>query len=479
MTTAPLWTSSAAAAATGGAATADFAATGVSIDTRTLESGDLFVALAGPNFDGHRFVASAFASGAAAALVSRDDLEAEGPLVVVADTMDGLRALAAASRKRTNAKIAAITGSVGKTGTKEALAHVLSQQGSVSASKSSLNNHWGVPLSLARMPADANFGVFEIGMNHAGEITPLVGMVRPHVAVVTAIAPAHMAFFDSVEDIARAKGEIFSGLEDGGTAIVNRDTEFFELLADMARAAGAGKIVSFGRNPNADVRLMEAMSTATGTEIDAIWHGDKLSFRVEQPGVHWAYNGLAVLAAAAALGANLTEAADALATLPAIKGRGALHTLPWGDGEIRLIDDAYNANPESMRAALDTLGRYTPNGGRRVAIIGDMLELGDASEAAHAGLAEHLDRNGIDLVFLAGAEIRVLADRLSGKRIGGMAEDWKALLPMVTAGLRAGDVVTVKASHGIGLEDLVAALLESASVDGSPTSSSGIVRNAL
>jgi UDP-N-acetylmuramoyl-tripeptide--D-alanyl-D-alanine ligase len=479
MTAAPLWTADAAAAATGGRATADFAATGISIDTRTLEAGDLFVALAGPNFDGHRFVASAFASGAAAALVSRDDLEAEGPVVVVADTMDGLRALAVVSRARTDAKIAAITGSVGKTGTKEALAHVLSQQGSVSASRSSLNNHWGVPLSLARMPADTDFGVFEIGMNHAGEITPLVGMVRPHVAVVTAIAPAHMAFFDSVEDIARAKGEIFSGFTDGGTAIINRDTEYFDLLADMAHAAGAGAVVSFGRNPKADVRLMEAMSTATGTEIDATWYGDKLSFRVEQPGVHWAYNGLAVLAAAVAMGADLTEAAAALATLPAIKGRGALHTLPWGDGEIRLIDDAYNANPESMRAALDTLGGYAPNGGRRVAIIGDMLELGDGSEEAHAGLAAHLDRNEVDLVFLAGTEIRALADRLSGKRIGGMAEDWKALFPMVTAGLRAGDVVTVKASHGIGLEDLVAALLDNASGGSSPTSSSGIVRNAV
>jgi len=461
--TAPLWTSIDAAAATGGTAIAEWAATGISIDTRTLETGDLFVALAGPNFDGHDFVDTAFAAGAASALVSREASLNGRPGLVSTDTLDAMEKLATAARDRSRAKIAAITGSVGKTGTKEALAHVLSAQGETGYSKSSLNNHWGVPLSVARLPASARFGVFEIGMNHPGEITPLVGLVRPHVAVITAIASAHREFFDSVEDIARAKGEIFSSL-DGGTAIINRDTEFFPLLADMAQDAGANDIVSFGRHAEADMRLIECLSDATGNAIDARWHGNAISYRVDQPGVHWAYNSLAVLATADALGADMKKAAADLATLPALPGRGAVHVIPWGDGTIRLIDDSYNANPESMSAALKTLGHMQPDGGRRVAIIGDMLELGDTSRTAHAGLKDHIEKNDIDAVFMAGPEMSALADVLDADRIGATADSAAALLPAVLSGLRAGDVVTVKASNGTGLGRIVAALIDSETV---------------
>lgn len=461
--TAPLWTSIDAAAATGGTAIAEWAATGISIDTRTLETGDLFVALAGPNFDGHDFVDTAFAAGAASALVSREASLNGRPGLVSTDTLDAMEKLATAARDRSRAKIAAITGSVGKTGTKEALAHVLSAQGETGYSKSSLNNHWGVPLSVARLPASARFGVFEIGMNHPGEITPLVGLVRPHVAVITAIASAHREFFDSVEDIARAKGEIFSSL-DGGTAIINRDTEFFPLLADMAQDAGANDIVSFGRHAEADMRLIECLSDATGNAIDARWRGDAISYRVDQPGVHWTYNSLAVLATADALGADMKKAAADLATLPALPGRGAVHVIPWGDGTIRLIDDSYNANPESMSAALKTLGHMQPDGGRRVAIIGDMLELGDTSRTAHAGLKDHIEKNDIDAVFMAGPEMSALADVLDADRIGATADSAAALLPAVLSGLRAGDVVTVKASNGTGLGRIVAALIDSETV---------------
>ena len=457
--TTPLWTSRDAATATGGTATIDWSATGISIDTRSLEKGDLFIALAGPNFDGHDFVDAAFQAGAAAALVARKESLKERPGLVSDDTLEAMKALGAAARVRTGAKIAAITGSVGKTGTKEALAHILSAQGETGYSKNSLNNHLGVPLSAARLPASAAFGVFEIGMNHAGEITPLVGLVRPHVAVVTAIASAHREFFNTVEDIAYSKGEIFSGI-DGGTAIINRDTEFFPLLSGMAQDAGAGTVVSFGRHEDSDMRLIECRSGVTGNAIKARWRGDALSYHVEQPGVHWASNSLAVLAAADAMGADLEKAAGDLATIPSLRGRGAVDVIPWGEGTIRLIDDSYNANPESMSAALKTLGHIQPEGGRRVAIIGDMLELGDTSRTAHAELKDHIENNDVDTVYLAGTEMNALAEVLDSDRVAATAETAEALLPAVLSGLRTGDVITVKASNGTGLGRIVAALTD-------------------
>ena len=465
MTPSPLWTSTDAPAATGGRAAGTWTTNGISIDTRSLERGDLFVALSGPNFDGHDFVGGAFDNGAAAALVSEtgaDSLDGM-PGLIVADTLEALRSLAVAGRARTGAKIAAITGSVGKTGTKEALAHVLASQGSTSFSKSSLNNHWGVPLSLARMPKDTDFGIFEIGMNHPGEITPLVSLARPHVAVVTAIASAHMAFFKSLEDIAHAKAEIFSGL-DGGIAIINRDTEHFDLLATTALATGADRIISFGRSTEADMRLIECLSDTTSNSVEASWHGKTLNFRVGQPGVHWAYNSLAVLTTVDALGGDMDTAASALAALPGLPGRGAVHVIPWGNGSIRLIDDSYNANPESMNAALKTLGHMPKDGGRRVVILGDMLELGDISKAAHEALEAEIIRNDIDIAFLAGQEMTALADRLSSTALAGIADTADELLPIVMSGLQAGDIVTVKASNGIGLSRIIKKLTEPAPV---------------
>jgi UDP-N-acetylmuramoyl-tripeptide--D-alanyl-D-alanine ligase len=465
MTPSPLWTSTDAPAATGGRAAGTWTTNGISIDTRSLERGDLFVALSGPNFDGHDFVGGAFDNGAAAALVSEtgaDSLDGM-PGLIVADTLEALRSLAVAGRARTGAKIAAITGSVGKTGTKEALAHVLASQGSTSFSKSSLNNHWGVPLSLARMPKDTDFGIFEIGMNHPGEITPLVSLARPHVAVVTAIASAHMAFFKSLEDIAHAKAEIFSGL-DGGIAIINRDTEHFDLLATTALATGADRIISFGRSADADMRLIECLSDTTGNSVEASWHGKTLNFRVGQPGVHWAYNSLAVLTTVDALGGDMDTAASALAALPGLPGRGAVHVIPWGSGSIRLIDDSYNANPESMNAALNTLGHMPKDGGRRVVILGDMLELGDISKAAHEALEAEIIRNDIDIAFLAGQEMTALADRLSSTALAGIADTADELLPIVMSGLQAGDIVTVKASNGIELSRIIKKLTEPAPV---------------
>ena len=466
MTAPALWTATDAAEATAGQKVSEWSATGISIDTRSLENGDLFVALSGPNFDGHEFVASAFKNGAAAALVSqvgRQSLDDNSGLIV-ADTLYALRALGAAARARSAAKIAAITGSVGKTGTKEALAHVLAPQGATSFSKNSLNNHWGVPLSLARMPADTDFGIFEIGMNHSGEITPLVSLARPHVAVVTAIASAHMAFFSSLEEIARAKAEIFSGL-DGGIAVINRDTEHFNLLAQSALATGAANIISFGRSAKADMRLIECESDTTGSSIEMRWYGKPLKFRIGQPGLHWAYNSLAVLATVDALGGNIDEAAAAMASLPDMAGRGAIHEIPWGNGKIRLIDDSYNANPESMNAALQMLGHIPKNGGRRVAILGDMLELGEISAVAHAGLESEVLKNDIDTVFLAGSEMAALADALPKATLGGVSDTAEGLLPIVLSSLEAGDIVSIKASNSIGFSRIVKKLTNAAPVE--------------
>lgn len=455
--TAPLWTSISAAAATGGHATQDWQASGVSIDTRTLNQGDLFIALSGPNLNGHDFVNAAFHAGAAAALVERVETLGSHPGLVVEDTMSAMSALGITARERSAARIAAVTGSVGKTGTKEALAHALSSQGITSFSQSNLNNHWGVPLSVARLPENAKYGIFEIGMNHPGEITPLTGLVRPHVAVVTAIASAHREFFDSVEAIARAKGEIFTSI-DGGIAVINRDTEYFSLLSTMAKDAGAASIVSFGEHLDANIRLVECLPSGFGSSIKARWQNELISYEVSQPGVHWAHNSLAVLATADALGAEIHGAAEALATLPPMQGRGALHVIPWGSGTIKLIDDSYNASPESMSAALKTLGSLRPCGGRRVAIMGDMLELGDTSRSAHLALNEHIERNNIDTVFLAGTEMTALTEVLNKNQIGATADTADALLPAVLSGLRAGDIVTIKASNGIGLNRIVSAL---------------------
>ncbi|MDZ7712518.1 MAG: UDP-N-acetylmuramoylalanyl-D-glutamyl-2,6-diaminopimelate--D-alanyl-D-alanine ligase [Rhodovibrio sp.] len=456
-----LWTAQDAAKATGGAATGDWTATGVSIDTRTLAPGDLFVALRGPSFDGHRFAADALAKGAAAAMIDHapDDLPADAGTLRVEDTQQGLEALGAAGRARTRARVLAITGSVGKTGTKEALRHALSQQGKTHASAASFNNHWGVPLSLARLPRDAAFAVFELGMNHAGEISGLVRQVRPHAALITTVAPAHLGNFESEEGIADAKAEILEGIVDGGTAVLNRDNRHFARLERAARDQQVSHIATFGQDPEAGVRLLDADCHADASDVHAAVHGLEVRFRIALPGRHWVLNALGVLAMVHAADADVTRAAESFATLSPAAGRGERRRIELPDGPFELIDDSYNANPTSMAAAFDVLGRAKIGAqGRRIAALGDMLELGVHSADMHAGLVQPIRDAGIDRVFTCGPEMAALDAALPEQLRGGHAESSETLGELVAASVRAGDVVLVKGSAGAKMGKVVAAL---------------------
>jgi UDP-N-acetylmuramoyl-tripeptide--D-alanyl-D-alanine ligase len=467
--TGALWTSRDAAAATDGKATAAFAATGVSIDSRTVQTGDLFVALKGPNHDGHDHVASALAAGAAAAMVAHPpaDVPAAAPLLVVRDTLHGLEGLGRAARARSRAKVAAVTGSVGKTSTKEALRLALDAGGKPArpthASAASFNNHIGVPLTLARLPDDAEFAVFEIGMNHAGEITPLTRMVRPNAAIVTTVEGVHTEnFADGIDGVAAAKAEIFDGFTPGdGVAVLNRDNRFFDFLAERAKARGAKRIVGFGADAKAEFRLAEFKPEPAASTVVAEAHGRRLTYRIGAPGRHWAFNTLAVLAACQALGVDIEAAATAFAGIAAPKGRGQRHRVALGGSTYELIDDSYNASPVSMRASFEVLKAALPAaGGRRIAVLGDMLELGPTAPELHAGLAEPLAAAEVDLVFTCGPNMRRLHDALPPVRRGAHASDSEALLPLVRAALRPGDVVVVKGSLGSRMGRIVAALLE-------------------
>jgi UDP-N-acetylmuramoyl-tripeptide--D-alanyl-D-alanine ligase len=454
----PLWTAAEAAAATGGRTSGgDWIATGVSIDSRTIAPGDLFIALSGPTHDGHKFVDAALARGAAAAMVSQD--MPGGRLLRVGDTLAGLTALGTAARRRSAARIVAVTGSVGKTGTKEALRVALGACGRTSASAGSFNNHWGVPLSLARMARDAEFGVFELGMNHAGEISALTAIVRPHVAVITTIAPTHLGFFRSVAAIADAKAEIFEGLEPGGTAILNRDNRYFARLA----ARAGPNIVSFGEHRKADARLLAYEDGQVTADIC----GTRLSYRLGPPGRHWALNSLAVLAATIATGGGLEPAAAALATLEPPPGRGRRDELPWGGGRISLIDESYNASPAAMRAALAVLGGLEPaRGGRRIAVLGDMLELGSHAERLHRELAASLESARVDRAFLVGEAMGALYEALPRAMRGGLWPCVDAAIPCIIDFLRPGDVVTVKGSHAGRIDRVVERLRAQAASGG-------------
>ena len=435
---------------------------GVSIDTRTLVAGDLFVALKGDNNDGHDHVARAFEKGAAAALVDEAHaaaLKAVEPLYIVHDTLRALENLGRAARARSGARVIAVTGSVGKTGVKEALKLVLSRAGATHASAASYNNHWGVPLTLARMPAATRFGVFEIGMNHAGEITPLVGMVRPHVAVVTTIAPVHLEYFGSLDAIAEAKAEIFSGLEPGGTAIVNRDIAQYDLLLSRAKASPAVDVLSFGEHEGADARLLDYSPAPEGSLVRATFRGRELTYRVAAAGKHMAANSLAVLLTASAAGADIEAMARALGEFEAPTGRGQQSRLPAGAGLFTLIDESYNANPASMRAALAILGAADiPARGRRIAVLGDMLELGAESARLHVELAEAIAANRIDIVFAAGPAMRALRDALPAETRGAWADKSADIEDRVLDYIAAGDVVMVKGSNGSRMGPLVAAI---------------------
>ena len=434
---------------------------GLSIDTRTIAPGEAFFAITGER-DGHEFVPAALQAGAGLAVVARDKVAAmpqDAPLLVVPDVLEGLNALARAARARVGAKVVAVTGSVGKTGTKDALRLVLGGQGETHASVASYNNQWGVPLSLARMPRDTTFGVFEIGMNHAGEITPLTRMVRPHVAIVTAIAPVHLEFFGSLEAIADAKAEIFLGLETGGTAILNRDDAQFQRLSAAALAAGVARIVSFGEHERADARLLKMSLQAETSTVEARILGQDVTYKLGAPGRHVVQNSLAVLTAASLVGADFALAALALAALKAPVGRGERMTLDLPGGSALLIDESYNANPASMRAALALLGQVPMQGlGRRIAVLGDMLELGPEGPALHAGLADGVVTSAVDLVYCAGPLMKSLWDALPSERRGGYADTAAALEPDVLAAVRAGDAVMVKGSLGSRMGPLVKAL---------------------
>ncbi len=461
-----LWTSEDAIAATGGQSNGAWTATGVSIDSRTVVPGDLFVAIRGANFDGHDFAAKALAAGAIAVVVEQD-FAVDGRCLRVADSLQALIGLGMAARDRTQARIIAVTGSVGKTGSKEALNFVLAAQALTSASKGSLNNHWGLPLSLARLPEQATFGIFEMGMNHGGEITPLSNMARPHVALITNVEAVHTAEFSSVEEIAQAKAEVFAGVEPVGMAVLNRDNDHYHRLADAARAAGIEQIIGFGMSEDADFRLVEESGDADGSSVTIDIAGNALSYRIGIAGHHWVMNSLGVLAAVAAAGGNVGEAARSLADLVAPQGRGRVHHLLLGGHPFTLIDESYNASPVSMNAAFEVLGQaLTGVGGRRMAVLGEMRELGSDSATRHADLAGCIDRNDIDLVFTAGRDMAHLSEAIDPARRGAHEASPEDLLATVMAAIGPGDVVMVKGSLGSRTGVVVEGLLVATELPG-------------
>jgi UDP-N-acetylmuramoyl-tripeptide--D-alanyl-D-alanine ligase len=464
MTARVLWTVEAMAAAIGAEREGALpqSVPGISIDSRTLAAGEAFVAIQGDHRDGHDFVAAALAAKAGLAVVAADrrsELPQDVPLLVVPDVLAALRALAAAARARLQGKVIGVTGSVGKTGTKEALRLALSQDGETHASAASYNNHWGVPLSLARCPASARYAVLEMGMNHAGEIEPLSRLARPHVAIITTVAPVHLEFFGSLAKIADAKAEIFLGLEAGGAAVINRDNSQFARLKRRAKEAGVARIVSFGEHEQADARLIKCALHPGCSAVQADILGTELTYKIGAPGRHLVHNSLAVLAAAVLVGADLALAALALADFKPASGRGAAFEIDLPGGPATVIDESYNANPASMAAALALLGQRPVGArGRRIAVLGDMLELGPRGRALHRGLLAPVDANAIDLVFCCGPLMRAHWRALPASRRGGYAEDSAALEPQVLSAVGAGDVVMVKGSLGSRMAPVVKAL---------------------
>jgi UDP-N-acetylmuramoyl-tripeptide--D-alanyl-D-alanine ligase len=456
-----LWTSTDAATATGGTASGAWQATGISIDSRSVAKGDLFVALSAAR-DGHDFVADALAKGAAAALVSKiPDGVDPARLLIVPDVLQGLTDLGLAARARTKAKVVAVTGSVGKTTVKEMLRTALSPQGRTHAAEASFNNHWGVPVTLARMPADTEFAIIEIGMNAPGEIAPLAKLAQPHVAVVTTVAPAHLEAFGVIEGIAHEKASIYEGLSHGGIALAHADIDTAEILYKKAQAVGAN-LTTFGASDTADIRLTELHTSDTGSAARALIQGEPMVFRLAVPGRHNAMNALITLATTDALGADVAEAAMALATWVPVSGRGTRETLDLGgagDLVIDLIDDAFNANPASLTASLDVLATIDPpEGGRRVAILGDMLELGEDAATIHAGIANDPAMAKIDIVHTAGPLMEHLHNALPASRRGRHADTSEALAHSAPTELRKGDVVLVKGSKGSRISRVVDAL---------------------
>ncbi len=435
---------------------------GVSIDTRTLAEGDLFVAIRGEKNDGHDYIQQAFEKGAAACVIEEERagaISAPGPLYIVRDAQAALEGLGRAGRQRAQGWMVAVTGSVGKTSTKEALRLTLSRFGATHAAVASYNTHWGVPLTLSRMPADSTFGVFEIGMNHAGEIRPLAAMVRPHVAIITAIAPVHMENLGSLAAIADEKAEIYSGLAPEGVAIMNADAPFMERLASAAHRSAARRVYSFGESADADMQLVSFEQDAKGSSVAASFEGRFLRYRLRAPGKHLAMNSLAVLLAAHATGCDLEEAAEALGQFTAPSGRGERSELGLPGGRFLLIDEAYNANPASMRAALAVLAEApVAVGARRIAVLGDMLELGPDAAKLHADLAAAVIAARVDLVYAAGPLMKSLFEALPADKKGRWAPAAADIESALPGEIRAGDAVMVKGSNGSRMWSVVAAI---------------------
>ena len=441
-------------------------ASGLSIDSRDLEAGDLFVAIKGPHHDGHDFVDEAFKRGAVAAIVQHS-LAASGDLIgdliQVKDSHQALIALGRAARARASeVRVAAITGSVGKTAVKDGLALALASKGvEVHAALHSLNNHWGVPLTLARMPVRSDFGVFEIGMNHAGEISPLARLVEPDLVIITQIAEAHLAFFKTLREIAEAKAEIFDGLKQGGSVVLNRDGAFYDFLSDQARKKNAALVISFGEDKRSDVQLMEmrASSEGAGAQVRVRIFDRELEFALFMPSRALALNALAVLCAVHLLGGDVDAAAARLERYRPRAGRGARAQIDVGSGAITLIDESYNANPASMRAAFEVLAALdVPAAGRRIAVLGDMHELGDAAIDLHRALLEPLRAARVDMVFACGEKMKYLYDVLPSSLRGGYTPAPRELIEVLRKTLSGGDVIMVKGSHAAGLDQIVAAL---------------------
>lgn len=458
--TTPLWTSTAIATATNGMCSGNWDVTGVSIDSRAIQPGDLFIPLKGPNFDGHDYIAGALKQGAVGAISARaiDGVPAD-KLVMVDDSFTALEKLGVASRARSQATILAVTGSVGKTGCKEALRQILGAQAATYANVGSFNNHWGVPLSLARLSEQSRYGVFEIGMNHTGELGPLSRMVRPHIAIITTIAPVHIGNFTGLDGIASAKAEIFDGLAINGHAIIDGDNAYADFLTKAARAKNVAHIHRFGRSKG-DAQLINAELQADGSKVEANILGTALTYYVGAPGEHWVKNSLAVLLAAKLAGANLQQAAETFANLQLAPGRGVVRqlSLPQG-GTFTLIDESYNASPIAVDMAIRVLGKKQPgNGGQRILALADMRELGETARDAHLSLLEPIKNADIGKVFGCGEMMKHLYDTLPANLKGGYAFTSAELAPMVAKAIQAGDIITVKGSHSMMMEKVVAAL---------------------
>ncbi len=454
-----IWDSNDAEQATGGSSTKNWQASGVCIDSRKIQKGDLFIAIIGENQDGHKYVASALEKGAAAAIVNfvPEDVAQDAPLLVVEDTTEALWDLAKFSRERMKAKVIAVTGSVGKTSTKEMLAAALSGQGRVYYTEGNLNNHYGLPLSMSRVVKDTNYCVFELGMNHPGEISPLSVLAQPDVAIITTVEAVHLQYFESVEQIADAKAEIFDGVKTGGAVILNRDNPHFEKLKALAASKGIERKFCFGRAQKSDFKLLEYKDSLEGGEVKVVCKDRELTYKIGIAGEHQALNSLAVLAAIDSVGGDIKKAAKQFENFSAKDGRGKRYHL----NGITIIDDCYNASPASVSAALKVLGGVKKHcGGRAVAILGDMFELGDDASQMHAALQKKLVDNDIDVLFAAGTIIKSLYDSCAESMRGGFESSSQVLAPVAFANLKEGDIVLIKGSRGMKMENVLNHILQ-------------------